>query len=72
MPVPASLPLPARAVTLPPAPAPARPAPRAGEALTGQVKPNGKRMGLLKAGSAPAPSGRLKESTPSTGVTALP
>lgn len=40
--------------------------------LTGQVKPKGNRMGLLKAGSMPAPSGRLKESTPSTGVTALP
>lgn len=49
-----------------------RPPPRGARALTGQVKPKGKRMGLLKAGSAPSPSGRLKESVPSTGVTKLP
>lgn len=43
------------------------------EKVPGQVKPKGKRMGLLKAGSAPpAPSGTLKELAPRTGVMALP
>lgn len=43
--------------------------------LTGQVKPKGNRMGLLKDGSLPlvtALSGTLNELAPRTGVTALP